>query len=158
MKLRAFLHAAWAPHSAWQLVLGLTLWSIWFVAIYSAMSVACAVMPAAPGAAWPTALSLALLALSAATALLLAAAAWRCWRALRCLNATRANVMRETSTRANIVREKSTRETVAASGHDGAERVSRHRFVAGLACVLHVTAAVATVFVGLPLLWLPPCL
>ena len=42
------------------LIVGLTLWSVWFVAVYSGLSVACAVNPPPPEARSLTLLSVAL--------------------------------------------------------------------------------------------------
>lgn len=42
--------AAWrSPGHPVQLILGLTIWSLWFVALYGGLSVACAVAPPSPG-------------------------------------------------------------------------------------------------------------
>lgn len=64
------------------LVLGLVVWSIWFVAIYGVLSVACAVAPppeAAGALNWINGL---LLLLTVATAAALLYGAWRCWLAV----------------------------------------------------------------------------
>lgn len=66
-----------------QLVAGLACWSLWFVAVYGAMSVACAVAPPAPEAGVHNPVSAALLAFSVATVVVLAAGAWACARAAR---------------------------------------------------------------------------
>lgn len=51
--------AAWrSPGHPVQLILGLTIWSLWFVALYGGLSVACAVAPPAPGQGTLTALNL----------------------------------------------------------------------------------------------------
>ena len=127
-----------APHSPWQLVAGFTLWAIWFVAVYGGLSVACAVAPPASQRGSMTGLSLGLLALTLGTVLVLLFAAWHCLRGLRRLRAAGPEP--------------------GDDGEEAADRHARRQFVAGLAALLHGTAAVATVFVGLPLLWLPPCL
>ncbi|MGE0315105.1 MAG: hypothetical protein AB7P21_26100 [Lautropia sp.] len=60
-----------------QLVLGLTIWSLWFVVVYAAVSLACASgHPPVRGA-----LNLVLGALSLSAAALLGAAGWRCRQA-----------------------------------------------------------------------------
>lgn len=120
-----------SPHSAWQLAVGFTVWSLWFVAVYGGLSVGCAM--ASPGASRGsfTGLNLALLVLTLATVVVLLAAAWGCLRARRAAHAP---------------------------SQRGTRGAARRRFTAGLAALLHLSAAVATVFVGLPLLWLPPCL
>lgn len=126
-----------APHSPWQLVAGFTLWAIWFVAVYGGLSVACAVGDPAPTGGLRSGLTLALLALTLGTVLVLLLAAGHCWRGLRRMRAG---------------------SEAPVDDEEGRERAQRRQFVAGLAALLHLTAAVATVFVGLPLLWLPPCL
>lgn len=120
-----------SPHSAWQLAAGFTVWSLWFVAVYGGLSVGCATAP--PGAARGpfTGLNLALLVLTLATVIVLLGAAWICLQAWR---------------------------SAQAPSQRGTEGAVRRRFMAGLAALLHLSAALATVFVGLPLLWLPPCL
>lgn len=127
--LRAWRWAA--PHSPWQLAAGYALWSVWFVAVYGGLSVACSLAPpsAAQGPLNP--LNLGLLLLTVGTVAVLLIAAWRCWRR---------------------------RRAVRREGGADRERAVRHRFLAGLSALLHLTAAVATAFVGLPLAWLPPCL
>ncbi|MDA7415016.1 hypothetical protein PGB34_01440 [Xenophilus arseniciresistens] len=122
---------AWlAPHRAWHVAAGFTLWSLWFVAAYGALSVACAVAPPAPARGPFTGVNLSLLLLTLATVALLLAAAWQCWRGRRALRP---------------------------EGPAHRERAVRRRFLAGLSALLYLTAAAATAFVGLPLLWLPPC-
>lgn len=69
-----------APTHPLQLALGLIIWSVWFVLIYSVLSVGCAF--AIPDNAlspfnWLNAL---LLVLTLLTTALLAFFAWRCWR------------------------------------------------------------------------------
>lgn len=38
-----------APHHAAHLIIGLTVWSVWFVVLYGGLSVACQLAPPAPG-------------------------------------------------------------------------------------------------------------
>uniref|UniRef100_UPI0017EDA1FE hypothetical protein n=1 Tax=Methylibium sp. TaxID=2067992 RepID=UPI0017EDA1FE len=64
-----------------QLVLGLTLWAVWFCVAYGGLSVACAVAPPPPERGAWTWVNGSLLLLTLATVLLLAWAAWRCTRA-----------------------------------------------------------------------------
>ncbi|MBP5980387.1 MAG: hypothetical protein KA748_09275 [Halomonas sp.] len=59
---------------------GLTLWSIWFIAIYGGLSVACAVAPPDPAQGALTSINISLLLLSLLTALLLAGLAWGCFQ------------------------------------------------------------------------------
>ena len=114
----------------WHLVLGLCVWALWFLAVYVGVSVSCAVVPP-PSVQGPfTAVNAGLLLLTIATALGLA------WRSVVCGRA-----MRRLPT-----------ESTAASTEAG-----QHRFIAGISAALYGVAAVATVFVGLPLLAMPPC-
>lgn len=119
-----------APHQAWQLAAGFTLWSLWFVAAYGGLSVVCALAPPAPERGPFNGLNLALLLLTLVTVVLLLGAAWQCWRG---------------------------RRLPRPEGPALRERAVRHRFLAGLSALLYATAAAATAFVALPLLWLPPC-
>lgn len=78
------VHAAWRkPGHPVQLLLGLTIWSLWFVALYGGLSVACAVAPPSPDQGALTALNLwlGLLTLLTLGALL--------WLARFCLGAVR---------------------------------------------------------------------
>ncbi|MBE0487461.1 MAG: hypothetical protein IBX53_00150 [Halomonas sp.] len=68
-----------APSHPVQLLLGLTLWSLWFVLLYAGLSVACELAPPSPGQgaltginAWLAVLTLAILALLG----------WLAWRGL----------------------------------------------------------------------------
>ncbi len=112
-----------SPYHPLHIVLGLLIWSLWFVAIYGGLSVACAVAPPAPQQG-PWNWLNALLGLSAvATLILLGALARWSWRAgLRM------------------------------------HRQPRECFVARLAAGTHAVAALATLFIALPILRLPPCL
>jgi hypothetical protein len=65
------------------LVLGLVLWSVWFVAIYGVLSVACTVAPPPEAAGALTWINVLLLLLTLFTAAALLYGAWRCWLALR---------------------------------------------------------------------------
>ncbi|MDX5410540.1 MAG: hypothetical protein LPJ94_09995 [Thauera sp.] len=103
--------------------LGLTLWSVWFVALYGGTAMACARFAPPPGAG-PGAINVGFLLFTLLTALLPAYYAVRCWRAAR----------------------------------RSAERPPQERFAARVGAAMHVVAVVAIVFVGLPLLGLPPCL
>ena len=166
-----------APHSPWQLAAGYTLWALWFVAAYGGLSVACAVAPPAAGRGPFTALNLALIVLTLGTVALLLGAAWRCWRAASVLlplplregggegratcTTTRGIHRRAAPHPASPQRGEAqiqAPDPEAPPPRDYRERAMRHRFMAGLSALLHLTAAAATVFVGLPLLWLPPCL
>ncbi|HUG25040.1 hypothetical protein [Piscinibacter sp.] len=114
------------PHPL-HLALGLLLWSVWFVAMYAGLSIACAVHPPpveAGSATWINA-GLGLLTLPT-TALLL-------WAALRCWQSRVPPATAEAGTAA------------------------RGRFVAQVAAGLYLAAAIGTAMVGLPLAVLPPC-
>lgn len=108
------------------LLLGLVIWSGWFVALYGGLSVGCAL--AAPNEAagpmnWLNA-TLALLTLLTVGLLLFLAGG--CWRARR--------------------------------DHQAMPSVEqRGPYLAGLSAALYLLSAAATLFIGLPLLILPPC-
>jgi hypothetical protein len=61
------------------LVLGLVVWSVWFVAIYGVLSVACTVAPPPETAGAFTGINALLLLLTVFTAAALVYGAWRCW-------------------------------------------------------------------------------
>jgi type VI protein secretion system component VasK len=61
------------------LVLGLTLWFVWFCVVYGGLSVACAVAPPLPEAGSLNPVNASLLVLTVLTTVLLAWAARRCW-------------------------------------------------------------------------------
>ena len=112
-----------SPYHPLHIPLGSLIWSLWFVAIYGGLSVACAVAPpAAQQGPWNW-LNM-LLGLSAVVTLILlgALARWS-WRAGRRM-----------------------------------QQQPRERFVALLAAGTYVVAALATLFIALPILRLPPCL
>ncbi len=78
---RSFVrHRSFAQHPL-QLVLGLTVWAIWFVALYGGLSVACKLAPPPASAGALTWLNGALLLFTLATAALLGYWARLCWRA-----------------------------------------------------------------------------
>lgn len=119
-----------APTHPMQLALGLTLWCVWFVAVYGGVSLACMWQePVAP--AWQpvgalAAINAGLLMLSGLTIALLA---WWMWR---CAKAAGAPEAPGTGPRAS-------------------------RFIAFTAAALHGSALLAVVFVAIPLWSLPPC-
>lgn len=102
-----------------QLALGFTVWSVWFVAVYGGLSLACAISAPAPEHGALTWINLVLAVLTLATLLTLLWCAWVCWRLQ--------------------------------------PQAGAPRFVAPVAAGLHLAAAVATLFVGLPLVRMPPC-
>lgn len=109
-----------APFHPLELVLGLIVWSVWFVALYGGLSLACAYVPPDPQAGALTWLNALLAVFTAVTTAWLALRAHACWRRL---------------------------PTPA----------SRQRFVAAVAAGVYASAAVATLFIGVPVLVLPPC-
>jgi len=113
-----------ASHSL-QLLLGLVVWALWFVAVYGGLSVACSVLPA-PAERGPFGwVNGVLLALTVATAAFLAGAAFACGR--------------------------------AASRIDPSTEHGVRQFIARAATALYAIAAFSTLFVGLPLLVIWPC-
>lgn len=115
-----------SPRSSWHLILGPTLWGIWFIAIYGGLSAACAVAPPQPEQGPWNWINLALWALTLATVALLVFGAWHCRRA--------------TPAKASL------------------SSSSPPRFVPSLAAGLYLMSALATLFIGLPTLVLPPCI
>ncbi len=113
-----------SPFHPVQISLGLVVWSIWFVAIYAGLAVACEVAAPSEGVRGPLALNVGFGLFTLATAGLLALSAAACLRALR-------------------------REP---------ERPPRARFVARVGAAVHLIALAATLFIGVPLLGLPPCM
>lgn len=111
-----------SPFHPVQISLGLVVWSIWFVALYAGLAVACELAPGVPGKG-PLLLNVGFGVFTLATAALLALSAAACLRALR-------------------------REP---------ERPPRDRFVARVGAAVHLIALAATLFIGVPLLGLPPC-
>jgi glucan phosphoethanolaminetransferase (alkaline phosphatase superfamily) len=106
-----------------QIPLGLSLWAVWFVALYGGVAVACELLQPAAGEGMG-AINLGFVLFTLLTALLPIYYAVQCWRATR----------------------------------HAAGRTSQERFAARVGAAMHVIAVVAIVFVGVPLLGLPPCL
>ena len=100
-------------------ILGLVIWSLWFVALYGVQGLGCAVAPPPPEDGAATWLNASLGLFTAFTVLLLLGLALFSWRS-------------------------------AAPG-------SPQRFVLRLAAGVHLVGALATAFIGLTLLGLPPC-
>ena len=70
-----------APTHPLQLALGLIIWSVWFVLIYSVLSIGCAFAPPDNSLSPLNWLNALLLVLTLLTTVLLGLFAWRCWRA-----------------------------------------------------------------------------
>ncbi|MGR2739816.1 hypothetical protein ACUY1T_15325 [Billgrantia sp. Q4P2] len=103
------------------LVTGLTIWGLWFVAIYAGLSVACSVAPPAPERDMLTAINVGVgLATLVTTALLL----WLTWA------------------------------SVAA----GRKAELRECYFAYVSAGVFLFSAGGTLFVGYPIMFLPPCL
>lgn len=75
------------PAHAWHLVLGLTLWFVWFCVTYGGLAVACAVAPPPVGAGALNWLNASVLLLAVATTAAFAAGAWASARTARRLPA-----------------------------------------------------------------------
>lgn len=103
------------------LIIGLVLWSKWFVILYGGLSVACAVVPPPPEQGALTAINAWLGVLTLVTGGLLG---WLCWV---CLQAAR-------------------------------QESGLPRFVAAMSSGLYAASLIATLFVGVPVIGLPPCL
>lgn len=71
-----------APERAWHLILGPTVWGIWFVTVYGALSIGCVVAPPPAQGPWNW-LNLSLGVFTLLVAGLLLRWAWGCWHALR---------------------------------------------------------------------------
>ncbi|MDD1508399.1 hypothetical protein [Pseudomonas sp. CNPSo 3701] len=113
--LRSFYNPA-------HLVTGLSIWSLWFVALYGGQGVGCSVAPPPPEDGPWTWLNLALGLLSLFAAGILLGLAYLFHRA---------------TGRPNLS--------------------ERERFVASVSAAGHLIAAIAVVFIALPILALPPC-
>lgn len=109
-----------------QIVLGLTIWTVWFLVLYGGVSVSCALGGQALRDGPLTFVNLGFGILTLVVAALLTRLASVCARAAR------------------------TRSGATAQGES-------RRFVASIAAAAHASAALATLFVGLPLLALAPC-
>lgn len=72
-----------AADSGWQLVLGLSLWALWFVVAYGGAAAACRWAPPDPSSGAMTGLNAALLLVGLTVAALLTWLAWRCRQAGR---------------------------------------------------------------------------
>lgn len=109
------------------LVLGLIVWSGWFVFIYGGLAVACAVAPPDLEKGVMSWTNILLLVLGLLLALLLLLCARRCWRA------------------------RPARGAPAETGK------SNQRFIGSAAAAVYLASAVATLAVAMPAVTLPPC-
>lgn len=109
---------------AWHLILGPTLWGIWFVAVYGGLSVLCAATPAITDQSPWTWINLTLWVFTLMMVGLLLRWGWRCWRVARAADP---------------------------------EPSTRQGFISSLSAGLYLMSALATLFIGLPILVLPPC-
>ncbi|MDO3383732.1 hypothetical protein [Gilvimarinus algae] len=123
-----------SPFHPLQMALGLIVWALYFVVIYSGLSVVCthSPPPAANAGALNT-VNLALLALTFAVALSLFYQAWRGNKALR--------------------------KEVASHAQSGASEapLPTRQFIARIAVATYLVAGTATLLTGLPALVLIPC-
>lgn len=104
------------------LVSGLTIWGLFFVAIYAGLSVACSVAPPDPERGILTAINAGVGVVTLATTVLLA---WLTWASF-------------------------------ASGRKAV--IGRERYFAYVSAGIFLFSACGTLFVGLPIVFLPPCL
>ena len=125
--------AAGVAGHAWHLVLGLTLWFVWFCVTYGGVAVACAVAPPSPALGPMNWLNATVLLLAAACTAAFGVAAWISARAAR--------------------RGPGAGAGAAAAGAGG----SGPRFIARSASALYATAALSTALVALPAVLLAPC-
>lgn len=149
-----------SPDSPWQLALGFTLWSLWFVGVYGGVSVACSARWAADARGPWNGVNGALIAGTLATVVMLLLAARRCLRHARTLRGLDPAGPHRPARPADAVGQAEADEPPAGEvpGSAFAQRRERRRFIAFMAALLHALAAASTVFVALPLLRLPPCL
>ncbi|SEA22554.1 hypothetical protein [Alkalimonas amylolytica] len=128
-----------SPGHPAQLLLGLAIWSLWFIAMYAGLSVACQLNPPQVQQGPFTLLNAGLFILTLLVSALLFYLAWRSHRARGSLPATS--------------QEKDPTEGAAA--HQVATAVGR--FIGFVSTVLYCIAAVATLAGGLPVLVMSPC-
>lgn len=110
----------------WQLLIGLCVWTLWFVVVYAGVSVACSAAPPPAARATASGINLGLIAFTLGIAGVLGLAAFVCAKGAGRID----------------------------SGDTGD---GLRRFIATAATALYAVAAVSTLFVGLPLLFVWPC-
>lgn len=131
---------AWfSPGHPAQLVIGFTIWSIWFIAMYAGLSVACQINPPEPQQGPFTWLNGGLFVLTLLVSALLLYLAWRSGRYC-------ASVHRKDKAGANPDNAKASRSATSAG-----------RFIGYVSTVLYLIAAAATLAGGLPVLVYSPC-
>lgn len=123
---RTFLRLS-TGHPA-QLVIGLTVWCVWFVAVYGGLSVACELAAPDPAQGAFNAINITLILITILTILGLIWGAWACWKS--------------TASRSHLT--------------DPSGRQAW--FIARISASLYTLSAVAALIVMGPLLALPPCL
>lgn len=116
-----------SPGHPAQIVMGFVIWSLWFIAMYGGLSVACQLAPPDTGQGAFTWINGGLFALTLLVMALLVFLAWRSGR------------------------------YCASQHKAGAEAAGFERFVGYVGTVLYLIAAVATLAGGLPVLVLTPC-
>lgn len=114
-----------SPYSGWQLILGPTVWGIWFSAVYGGLSVGCVIAPPDPEKGPWTWINISLWLFTVLVVLLLLRWAWRCWREIR---------------------------------RESPQQPGRRRFIAVMGAGLHLMSALGTLFIGVPILILAPCI
>lgn len=148
-----------SPESPWQLVAGFALWSVWFVVAYGGVSLACSPRWTAGAPTPGNAANAVLMLATGLTIALLVLAAWRCLRHAQTLRGLDPPGPRRPALPADAVGQAEADDPAGEVPESAfAQRRQRRRFIAALSAVLHGVAAVSTLFVALPLLWLPACL
>ncbi len=127
-----------SPFHPAQLALGLIIWSVYFVAVYSGLSIGCSLQAPDADQGPRNWLNLSLLLLTLTTAGWLLWQAYRCWR-------TPARAHQPDSA------ERASREP-------GSEQLAGFRkFIASIALGVNLVAGIATLAIGMPLTVLAPC-
>ena len=119
-----------SPHHPAQLVLGLIIWSLFFVVIYSGLSVGCAFSQPSPDQGALTWINFSVLLLMLVTMIYLLGSACYCWRA----------------------------RLPSKTSDDQGQPQKVREFIARIAASEYLLAAAGTLLVGLPSVYLPPCL
>lgn len=114
----------------WQLLIGLSIWALWFVLVYGAISVACSAAPPPPERAMTSWINGALVVITLGVTAALGAAAFACAKGARRIRSS-------------------------AGADDRSDGLPG--FIATAAAALYAVAALSTLFAGLPLLFVSPC-